>query len=236
MGSIQSLPSNLAPQTAPRVWETVLDQLPPAQRALNSGAGRGGMSLLLQQRGIDVTSVDLHPEHFAAPGLTCQRQDLLRPLDFADESFDLVLAIEVLEHLENPWLFFRESIRVLRPGGSFIFTSPNVTSLPSRVAFLRTGVLHYFREESFRGCYHVTPIFPWSVERCCMTTTARLDRIAYSRVGWPTSGDIPRHHVGRLRRLFWRMLPANRLFGEIAIYHVTKSTPSTTVTIGTHDA
>src|SRR5947209_3079323 len=92
MDSIQALPPNLAPQTAPGVWETVLKQLPPAKNALNAGAGRGGMSLLLHQRGIDVTSIDLHPEHFAAPGLVCQKQDLLRPLEFPDASFDLVLA------------------------------------------------------------------------------------------------------------------------------------------------
>jgi SAM-dependent methyltransferase len=233
---LESLPANLAPQTAPGVWESVLRSLPPARQVLNAGAGRGGMSLLLHRRGMEVTSIDLHPAHFAAPGMTCQEQDLLQPLKFGDGSFDLVLAVEVLEHLENPWHFFREAIRVLRVGGHFVFTSPNVLSLPSRLSFLRTGLLHYFRDESFRGCYHVTPIFEWSVERCCATTSARLDKVMYSRVGWPSATDVPRHYLRRPRRLFWRMLRPGKLFGEIAIYHVAKTADAPIINLGTHEA
>jgi len=44
---------------------------------------------------------------------------------FRPESFDLVSANMVLEHLENPLGVFREIARILRPGGIFVFVTPN---------------------------------------------------------------------------------------------------------------
>lgn len=46
-------------------------------------------------------------------------------LPFATGSFDLVMCRSVLEHLERPGLAFTEFQRVLRPGGHFIFLTPN---------------------------------------------------------------------------------------------------------------
>lgn len=46
-------------------------------------------------------------------------------LPFRDETFSLISANMVLEHLERPEEFFREVGRVLRPGGRFVFLTPN---------------------------------------------------------------------------------------------------------------
>jgi len=45
-------------------------------------------------------------------------------LSFVDESFDLVLSQDVMEHIEDAWRAFAEINRVLRPGGKHIFTVP----------------------------------------------------------------------------------------------------------------
>jgi 2-polyprenyl-3-methyl-5-hydroxy-6-metoxy-1,4-benzoquinol methylase len=45
---------------------------------------------------------------------------------FAGESFDLIVCLWVLEHLERPQAVLREVLRVLRPGGHFIFLTPNL--------------------------------------------------------------------------------------------------------------
>lgn len=47
-------------------------------------------------------------------------------LPFSDESFDLVTANMVLEHIEDPNAVFTEVARVLAPGGHFVFVTPNL--------------------------------------------------------------------------------------------------------------
>jgi SAM-dependent methyltransferase len=47
-------------------------------------------------------------------------------LPFVDESFDLIVCLWVLEHLKGPAATLREVRRVLRPGGHFIFVTPNM--------------------------------------------------------------------------------------------------------------
>lgn len=232
---ISALPQKLQPQAAPGTWEAALRELPQAGKTLNAGAGRGGLSWLLEGSGHTVTSVDLHPDHFAADGMECMFADLTQALPFEDASFDTVLAVEVAEHLENPWLFLREAMRVLRPNGMLVFTSPNVVNLASRLKYLKSGVLPYFRTESFEGCYHVTPIFPWSVERWCTTSTAVLDKVTYSRVDWPTRTDLPRFYSGGIIRHLKDMIPLNSLTGEIACYVIRKTGPAK-VNVGLHYA
>ncbi|MEL7279926.1 MAG: class I SAM-dependent methyltransferase [Pseudomonadota bacterium] len=67
-----------------------------------------------------------------APGAwkgAVQCQDLTR-LTYADACFDLVLSTEVMEHVHDPWKAFEEVARVLRPGGSYVFTIPVRLPLP----------------------------------------------------------------------------------------------------------
>lgn len=48
---------------------------------------------------------------------------------FEDDSFDLVTGMEILEHLAlDPYFFFSEAARVLKPGGRVLITTPNVVS------------------------------------------------------------------------------------------------------------
>ena len=50
-------------------------------------------------------------------------------LPYADESFDLVVAMEIFEHLAlDPHFFLSEVCRVLRPGGHVLITTPNICS------------------------------------------------------------------------------------------------------------
>jgi SAM-dependent methyltransferase len=49
-----------------------------------------------------------------------------------DQAFDVVLAVEVLEHVEHDRQFVLEARRVLKPGGSFILTTPNGDFVPNK--------------------------------------------------------------------------------------------------------
>ena len=52
-----------------------------------------------------------------------RNEDLSRQT-FADESFDLVITQDVMEHVLDPEAAFREIARTLRPGGAHVFTTP----------------------------------------------------------------------------------------------------------------
>lgn len=113
-------------------------------RALDIGAGKGALSAALRNTGAAVSACDLFPEVFDAPGIECRRCDESGDLPFDSGAFDLAVAVEVLEHIDGHERFFGEVARVLKPGGAFVFTTPNILSLKSRIRFLLTGCFYSF--------------------------------------------------------------------------------------------
>ncbi|HEY5955902.1 MAG TPA: class I SAM-dependent methyltransferase, partial [Polyangiaceae bacterium] len=47
------------------------------------------------------------------------------PLPYADASFDLVVSMDVVEHVVDPLPWLREALRILTPGGTLFLTTPN---------------------------------------------------------------------------------------------------------------
>jgi len=62
-------------------------------------------------------------------------------LPFKDESFDLVVATEIIEHLPDHYTFLREIHRVLVPGGHLVISTPNLSRYPP---FLRGIIRRWF--------------------------------------------------------------------------------------------
>ncbi len=130
------------------VMPVLLREVPPVSAcgaksvALDLGAGTGALCVRLKAAGYDTIACDMFPEMFACPGVVCKRVDVHGTLPYDDASIDLVAAFELVEHLESHRALFNEVSRVLRPGGAFIFTTPNIMSLKSRVKFLFTGCFY----------------------------------------------------------------------------------------------
>ena len=118
------------PSIHDRVIEIATTRFPQNDllRALDLGAGEGALSLRLKEAGFAVEAGDLFPDQFRCQGIRCERVDLHERLPFRDEQFDLVAAVEVVEHLESQLSLFNEVQRILKPGGIFIFTTPNIAS------------------------------------------------------------------------------------------------------------
>jgi len=73
---------------------------------------------------------------------------------YADDSFDLVLCMEILEHLQlDPCFAFREAHRVLKPGGSFVVTTPNLASHMALYNLTRVASPYGYGLYSKNGAY-----------------------------------------------------------------------------------
>lgn len=108
----------------------VRGHLTPDSRVLDLGCGRGGVVELFWRdvrlaAGLDPDQPSL-AEH-RAPGMPILR-GVGERLPFTGESFDLVVCLWVLEHLKDPQTVLREVRRVLRPGGHFVFLTPNLSN------------------------------------------------------------------------------------------------------------
>ena len=128
-------------------------------RAADLGAGTGELAERLSGLGWDVLAVDLNRNGYGAD-VQFAEQDL-NQADFAESlgpgQFDLVTAIEVLEHVESPIGFLRNIGQLLKPNGVAVLTTPNVDSTPARVKFLLRGTIRMMDAESEPT--HISPIF-----------------------------------------------------------------------------
>jgi len=100
---------------------------------------------------------------------------------YDDETFDVVRAVEIVEHLENPWHLFREAKRVLKHGGVLVFSTPNLESPANRKLFYEKGELHWFASWNPRGKpHHITPLFMWQIEEICKELGLAIEVVRYN--------------------------------------------------------
>jgi len=100
----------------------------PHQKVLDIGSGRGWFSLHCAQIGAEVTAIDLSAENLKRikqtdPQIRTIYGDACN-LNLAGESFDLIVAMEVLEHLVDPVLAINNWKKLLPPGGTLFVTVP----------------------------------------------------------------------------------------------------------------
>lgn len=139
---------------------------------LDVAAGAGYTSARLADCGHRVRAIDIHPEQFVPREIPFVKGDLNLRLPFDDATFDGVLALEIIEHLEAPRAFVRELARVVKPGGTVVVSTPNITSLRSKLRFLWNGefTLFFNAERRTRDPFcaeasgHISPILPWLLE------------------------------------------------------------------------
>ncbi|MDQ1378979.1 MAG: hypothetical protein QOE15_3152 [Acidimicrobiaceae bacterium] len=101
-------------------------------RLLDVGCGNGAYTTILGRGFREVHAIDIEPERIKdfqdrrlqSSNLTI-RVASVEDLDYPDDYFDMVTAIEVIEHVVDLPQAMREIQRVLRPGGAFMVSCPN---------------------------------------------------------------------------------------------------------------
>ena len=156
-------------------WLSVKAFLPkaePGQRALDVGAGRGIAAYALANDGWQVAA--LEPDPSALVGANAIRevarlsglpitveQEWGEHLPFADATFDVIHARQVLHHAHNLPVLCAELYRVLKPGGVFVATREHVIDTPENLTTFRANhPLHnlYGGECAFRLDHYLDAI------------------------------------------------------------------------------
>lgn len=140
----------------PRCLRMVAELSPP--RLLDVGCGDGFFMALAASKGAGqdrMAGLELNAqaaEAARARGFECERWNAEEPFPFADASFDMVFAGEIIEHLVDPETMLAEARRVLAPGGYLLLTTPNLVAWFNRVLVL-IGVTPMFVEHTYRVTY-----------------------------------------------------------------------------------
>lgn len=122
---------------ARRLHETIASRVPDAAKnILDVGCGNAWVAQQFCPKGVAVVSMDIafknpakalelypFPNHFALVA------DVYA-LPFPPDSFDCIIAAEIIEHVADPRLFLECLLQVLRPGGKLIVTTPFDEQIP----------------------------------------------------------------------------------------------------------
>ena len=149
--------------------QALLEHLPSPQGrlCLELGCGTGLTSYFLRQRGGTWVSADFERDH-ARSARELVGDGVLqvgeRMLPFRSASFDLVAAINFLEHIKDDETFFAEMVRVLKPGGDFLFMAPKGES--GRAGYALKRVLGFTADQE--GFGHARDGYPLPAARSLM--------------------------------------------------------------------
>jgi 2-polyprenyl-3-methyl-5-hydroxy-6-metoxy-1,4-benzoquinol methylase len=119
-------------------------------------------------------------------------------MEIPDGAADAVASVETIEHLENPRAFVRELVRISRPGGWIVITTPNQLSFLSKATFLLKNRFNAFQQGDYPA--HITALLEIDLFRIARECGLEQPAAAYSQ-------------SGRMAFTPWRIpSPASRIF------------------------
>jgi 2-polyprenyl-3-methyl-5-hydroxy-6-metoxy-1,4-benzoquinol methylase len=163
----------------------VQEHAPGAGTLVDVGCGTGALARSLngcvgEYVGCDVVRYTGFPT-----GLRFVEADLNRaPYPLEAASADVVACVETIEHLENPRLVVRELVRVVRPGGIVLVTTPNQLSVLSKLTLVLKNQFNAFLDGPYPA--HITALVEQDLVRI-----ARECGLEQVEVRFTDSGRIP---------------------------------------------
>jgi ubiquinone/menaquinone biosynthesis C-methylase UbiE len=161
MPLISNLFQNLQKQSDVEYRKIILSMLErnPEAKLLDCGCGNGDFTLrvarAVQAKELyGIEAVDENIEQAIAKGIIAVKSDLNLEFPYKSESFDIVHANQVIEHLPKTDNFLREINRVLKNGGYALITTPNLAALHNIMLLLlgKQPAPASVSDEIFAGC------------------------------------------------------------------------------------
>lgn len=182
---------------------------------LELGCGKGLYTRELEKSGATVVPIDISLELLCAARVAVSRANCLltdaHRLPFSDASFDAVVGVSILHHLEMESVL-RESARVLRPGGRFVFCEPNMANpqilIQKNVPFVKRLLGDSPDETAF---------WRWSLRRRIMAAGFRVARIEPFDFLHPWSPSFLIGFVDVVGRMLERVPVAREFAGSLLI-------------------
>ncbi|HMF56823.1 MAG TPA: class I SAM-dependent methyltransferase [Pyrinomonadaceae bacterium] len=172
------------------------------------GCGEGSLLQFIRHLFSDYTGVDAVRYEGFPGGAKFEQTNLDdNHVPLADGLADVVAAIEIIEHLENPRAFMRELVRLAKPGGWVVVTTPNQLSLLSLLTLIFKQRFSAFQDVHYPA--HISALLEVDLKRIAAECGLTEISIAYSLQGRlvRTSG----HYPETLSRRFPRSLSDNLL-------------------------
>lgn len=160
---------------------------------LDLAAGSGALSLRLQDMGFKITAYDYEENNFRLKqSIKFNQVDLNNDFSkLSDCLYDGVVAVEIIEHLENPRHLIREIYDSLVPGGKVLITTPNIDNPVSLAFYVRFGWFQWFSDENYNNEGHITPVSQYWINKFLLEAGfVDVDIVSYGDpfrvlVGWP---------------------------------------------------
>ena len=189
------------------IHDTVENILQPAPRGkmLDVPAGEGALALRLKNLGFDVFCCDLYTEIFKLPDTEIKRANLDADLPYEDKSFDYIVCVEGLEHIETPANAIREFARLLKTDGTLIVSVPNIMNIEERLKWLFNGYTSHFKPLSTEALAEISNRFGGMEE-----IALHVNPISYSEVRYlleKTGFRLEKIYLDKPKRNSWAYFP-----------------------------
>ncbi len=106
------------------------------KKVIDFPAGNGITTRILKEIGANPIPMDLFPEYFEIDGVECLRANIIDGLPAENKTVDALICQEGIEHFSDQFGAFKEFNRVLKSGGILLITTPNYSSLRSKLSYL----------------------------------------------------------------------------------------------------
>lgn len=113
-----------------------------------------GASVILSQQAASYIPTQYYPSYPLGINVNHVRNENLEAQTFPDGTFDLVISLDVMEHVNMPSQAFQEIARTLKPNGAYIFTAPTYkakVNTERRARYLEDGRIEHLAPPEYHG-------------------------------------------------------------------------------------